>query len=180
MKNGAFLLNASRGTVVDIDALALALSGAASAAPPSTSSPRSPRPTARLRHEAPGQANVILTPHIGGSTAEAQASIGREVATSLVKFLDFGATTGAVNFPNLELAPSPGTHRIVNVHRNVPGVLRDINRIVSDVGANIHAQVLGTDAHIGYLVMDLERDVSAQVRTAMSALATDIRTRCIY
>lgn len=181
MKNGAFLLNASRGTVVDIDALALALSegrvgGAAIDVFPEEPEANGPGFVTKLQ----GQRNVILTPHIGGSTAEAQASIGREVATSLVKFLDYGATTGAVNFPNLELAPSPGTHRIVNVHRNVPGVLRDINRIVSDVGANIHAQVLGTDAHIGYLVMDLERDVSAQVRSAMSALGTDIRTRCIY
>jgi len=181
MKNGAFLLNASRGTVVDIDALADALSdgrlgGAAIDVFPEEPEGNGPGFVSRLQ----GLRNVILTPHIGGSTAEAQASIGREVATSLVKFLDYGTTTGAVNFPNVELAPSPGTHRIVNVHRNVPGVLRDINRIVSDLGANIHAQILGTDAGVGYLVMDLERDVSSTVRAAMSALSTDIRTRCIY
>lgn len=181
MKPGACLLNASRGTVVDIEALAEALAaqhlgGAAIDVFPEEPEANGPGFVSRLQ----GLPNVILTPHIGGSTAEAQASIGREVATSMIKFLDYGTTTGAVNFPNVELAPSPGTHRVVNVHRNVPGVLRDINRIVSDVGANIHAQVLGTDAAVGYLVMDLERDVSAPVQAAMSALATDIRTRCIY
>jgi D-3-phosphoglycerate dehydrogenase len=104
----------------------------------------------------------------------------------MVKFLDYGATTGAVNFPNLELAPSPGTHRIVNVHRNVPGVLRDINRIVSDVGANIHAQVLGTDAHIGYLVLDFDdfdpsRDrLSAQLVERLRSLETTISVRNLY
>src|SRR5439155_21315924 len=96
-----------------------------------------------------GLPNVILTPHIGGSTSEAQASIGREVGSALTRFVNGGATTGAVNFPLVELPQPQGSHRILNVHRNVPGVLRDINKIVSDNNANIQCQMLATDANIG-------------------------------
>jgi D-3-phosphoglycerate dehydrogenase len=124
--------------------------------------------------------NVILTPHIGGSTIEAQAAIGREVATSLIKFVNAGATTGSVNFPQVEIPAVSGKHRILNVHRNVPGVLRDINQIVSDKGANIHGQMLATDPNIGYLVMDLDQDVSNDVKNAIAALDTNIRTRILY
>ena len=104
----------------------------------------------------------------------------REVAYSLLKFVNGGASTGAVNFPEVELAQQRGTHRILNVHRNVPGVLRDINKIVSDLSANIHSQILSTDANIGYLIMDLDQDVSDDVRKAMAALSTNIRTRILY
>ena len=124
--------------------------------------------------------NVVLTPHVGGSTEEAQAAIGGEVATSLVKFINAGVTTGAVNFPHVEAQAVPNTHRILNVHRNVPGVLRDINKIVSELNANIHGQMLATDAQIGYLVMDLDRDVSDEVRNQIASLSTNIRTRILY
>jgi len=91
-----------------------------------------------------------------------------------------GVTTGAVAFPQVDLPPTPGKHRILNVHRNVPGVLRDINRLVGDLGANIAAQVLATDPDIGYLVMDLDQDVSHDVKKAMAALPTSIKTRILY
>ena len=177
MKKGAHLLNASRGTVVDIGALAAALSSAHLAGAAVDVYPEEPEANndafaSPLR----GLANVILTPHVGGSTMEAQASIGREVATSLTKFMKQGATTGSVNFPQIELPLTRGTHRILNVHRNVPGVLRDVNKIVSDRNANIRSQVLATDANIGYLVMDLDQDVSGDVMHAMSALPTSIKT----
>jgi D-3-phosphoglycerate dehydrogenase len=120
---------------------------------------------------------VVLTPHIGGSTLEAQESIGREVSTALVKYARHGSTAGSVNFPHVELARTPGTTRVINVHRNVPGVLRDINRICSDNGANIHAQVLSTNADIGYLVMDLDSPVGGAVAAAMKALDTTIAAR---
>lgn len=180
MKKGAALLNLSRGTVVDIKALAAALkdghlSGASVDVYPTEPETNSDGFETELR----GLPNVILTPHIGGSTEEAQESIGREVATSLTRFAKMGATTGSVNFPQVELAPAPGTHRILNVHRNVPGVLRDINKIVSDLNANIHAQMLSTDANIGYLIMDLDQDVSQQVCSQIAALKTDIRTRIV-
>jgi D-3-phosphoglycerate dehydrogenase len=181
MRPGSFLLNASRGSVVDIPALATALrekhlAGAAIDVYPDEPETNTDDFVTELR-DLP---NVILTPHIGGSTSEAQAAIGREVATSLVKFVNGGATTGAVNFPAIEVPQAPGTHRILNVHRNVPGVLRDVNSIVSNLNANIRAQVLATDANIGYLVMDLDHDVSDQVKDEIAGLQTNIRTRILY
>lgn len=181
MRRGAYLLNASRGTVVDIPALADALRSGHLAGAAIDVFPKEPETNQEpFTSELQGIPNVILTPHVGGSTSEAQASIGREVATSLMKYLEQGATTGAVNFPAVELAPSRGTRRVLNVHRNVPGVMKEINRIVSDTGANIHAQILSTDPSIGYLIMDIERDVSESVREGMANLPTSIRTRIVY
>jgi D-3-phosphoglycerate dehydrogenase len=181
MRAGSYLLNASRGTVIDIAALAEALksghlAGAAiDVFPEEPESNKDPFVSA-LR----GLPNVVLTPHIGGSTAEAQEAIGREVGSSLIRFVNGGVTTGAVNFPHVDLPPTPGKHRILNVHKNVPGVLRDINRIVSDRDANITAQVLATDPDIGYLVMDLDRDVAGSVKNDVAALETNIKTRILY
>ncbi len=181
MRKGSYLLNASRGTVVQIPALAAAIRGGRLAGAAIDVYPEEPETNSDgFESELRGLANVILTPHIGGSTVEAQAAIGREVATSLVRYIDAGSTAGSVNFPQVEPALIPGTHRVLNAHRNVPGVLRDINRIVSDVGANILGQVLATDADIGYLVMDIEREVSDAVSTAMAALPTNLRTRVLY
>jgi D-3-phosphoglycerate dehydrogenase len=181
MKRGAYLLNASRGTVVDHVALADAvrsghLGGAAIDVYPEEPEANSDGFASVLR----GLPNLVLTPHIGGSTEEAQESIGREVAAALTKFVNTGATTGAVNFPNVELPQAAGTHRILNVHRNVPGVIRDITTIISDRGGNIHAQVLATDPEIGYLIVDLDQDVSHDVKDAITALPTNIRTRIVY
>ncbi len=181
MKEGSYLLNASRGTVVDIDALAAALKSNHLAGAAIDVFPQEPE-TNSDGFETPlrGLPNVILTPHIGGSTAEAQEAIGREVGAALIKFVNEGVTTGAVNFPQIDLPLTPGKHRILNVHRNVPGVLRDINRLVGEKGANIAAQVLATDPDIGYLVMDLDHDLSHDVKTAMAALETSIKTRILY
>ena len=181
MRRGSYLINASRGMVVDIPALAGALRSGHLAGAAIDVYPEEPeRDSDGFVSELRGLGNVVLTPHIGGSTVEAQANIGREVATSLLRYVNTGASTGAVNFPQVEVPPTPGTHRILNVHRNVPGVLRDINRIVSDVGANIRTQVLATDADIGYLVMDLDHDVSRHVKQAVAELSTSIRTRILY
>lgn len=181
MRKGTYLLNASRGSVVDIPALAAALKsghlgGAAidvfPVEPESNSDP--------FKSELQGLKNVILTPHVGGSTSEAQEMIGREVGTALTRFVNAGATTGAVNFPQVELPVQPGKHRILNVHRNVPGVLGEINGIVSRLKANIQSQVLATDPETGYLVMDLDQDVSNEVRHAIGELPTNVRTRILY
>jgi D-3-phosphoglycerate dehydrogenase len=181
MKKGSYLLNASRGTVVVIEALADALKKGHVAGAAVDVFPEEPESNEQVfASPLRGLPNVLLTPHIGGSTSEAQESIGREVATSLTKFVNTGASTGSVNFPQVELAHHKGTHRILNVHRNVPGVLRDINRIVSDMHANIHAQILSTEEHIGYLIMDLDQDVSNDVRKAIGALETSIKTRILY
>jgi D-3-phosphoglycerate dehydrogenase len=181
MRRGSYLLNASRGTVVVIDALAAALrsghlAGAAVDVYPEEPEANVDSFTSALQT----LPNVILTPHIGGSTTEAQEAIGREVSSALTKFVNTGATTAAVNFPQIEQPVIRGTHRILNVHKNVPGVLRDINRIVSDLNANIQSQHLATDAHIGYLIMDINVDVSAEVMRAIAALETNIRTRILY
>jgi D-3-phosphoglycerate dehydrogenase len=181
MRPGACLLNASRGNVVDLDALADAIrsghvGGAALDVYPDEPEGNGEGFASPVR----GLPNVILTPHIGGSTEEAQEAIGREVSSSLLKFVNAGATTGAVNFPQVELPQAKGAHRILNVHRNVPGVLRDINRIVSDLNANIRSQLLSTDSEIGYLIMDLDQNVSEDVRRAVAALDTNIKTRILY
>ena len=181
MKPGACLLNASRGTVVVIDALADGIrkghiGGAAVDVYPDEPESNSSGFASPLR----GLPNVILTPHIGGSTEEAQEAIGREVSAALIKYINTGATTGSVNFPQIELPLDKTAHRILNVHKNVPGVLRDINKIVSDSNANVRAQVLSTDADIGYLLMDLDQDVSGDVKKAVGALSTSIKTRILF
>jgi D-3-phosphoglycerate dehydrogenase len=181
MKRGACLLNASRGTVVQIPALAAALAEGQIGGAAVDVYPEEPESNVDdFVSDLQGLPNVILTPHIGGSTSEAQESIGREVATSLIKFVTRGATSDAVNFPDIEMDPAPSTHRILNVHRNVPGVLRDVNRIVSERNANIHSQLLRTYADIGYLIMDLDEDVADDVCKDISGLETNIRTRILY
>jgi D-3-phosphoglycerate dehydrogenase / 2-oxoglutarate reductase len=181
MRQGSYLLNASRGSVVDIPALSQALRSGHLGGAAIDVFPQEPESNDDpFQSELRGLKNVILTPHIGGSTSEAQESIGREVGTALTRFVNAGSTTGAVNFPQVELPAQPGTHRILNVHRNVPGVLGEINGIVSGLRANIHSQVLATDAQIGYLIMDLEQDVSNDVRKAIGLLPTNVRTRILY
>jgi D-3-phosphoglycerate dehydrogenase len=181
MKKGSYLLNASRGTVVDIPALAKALESGWLAGAAVDVFPVEPESNKdRFRSELQGLKNVILSPHVGGSTSEAQEAIGREVASSLIKFVNAGVTTGAVNFPQVDLPHHPGTHRILDVHRNVPGVLGEVNGIVSRLHANIHSQMLATDAQIGYLIMDLDQNVSNDVRKAIGELPTNIRTRILY
>ncbi|MCS6900103.1 MAG: phosphoglycerate dehydrogenase [Myxococcales bacterium] len=181
MRKGSYLLNASRGTVVVLPALADALRSGHLAGAAIDVYPEEPESNGEgFQCPLRGLPNVILTPHIGGSTAEAQAAIGREVATSLLRFARFGTTTSAVNFPQVEVPRIANTHRIMNVHRNVPGVLRDINRIVSDRGANIQSQILATDPEIGYLIMDLNQDISDAVCEDMDALPTSIKTRVVF
>jgi len=181
MHKGAYLLNASRGTVVDIPALAQALQSGHLGGAAIDVFPQEPESNDQpFKSELQGLKNVILTPHVGGSTSEAQESIGREVGTALIRYVNAGATTGAVNFPQIELPVQPGKHRILNVHRNVPGVLGEINGIVSRLKANIQSQVLATDPETGYLVMDLDQDVSDEVRRAIGELPTNVRTRILY
>jgi D-3-phosphoglycerate dehydrogenase len=124
--------------------------------------------------------NVFLTPHIGGSTEEAQYAIGLEVAESFRRFLKVGSTSGAVNFPQVDLPVAIGAHRIFNVHRNEPGVLGEINGLVSKFGVNIQAQFLSTDPHIGYLVMDVQKAKADSLATEIGQLSRSIKTRVVY
>lgn len=181
MKKGAALINASRGTVVDIEALAeaiksKALSGAAIDVFPDEPASNKQKFVSPLQ----GLPNVILTPHIGGSTLEAQESIGLEVAQSFISFLTKGTTTGAVNFPAIDLAMvHEGAHRIINVHKNVPGVLGDINSIISEHGANILAQGLATDSAVGYLITDVSGAKGEELVADITKLKTSLRTRLL-
>ncbi|MBY0384516.1 phosphoglycerate dehydrogenase, partial [bacterium] len=128
-----------------------------------------------------GVPNVILTPHVGGSTEEAQAAIGSEVTYSLLSYMQLGKTYGAVQFPSMEVPQiRQGVSRLINIHRNVPGVLGEVNSIVSQHGVNIQAQYLATNNHVGYLVMDLEDPkLSNTVAIKIGALKTSLKTRLI-
>jgi D-3-phosphoglycerate dehydrogenase len=180
MRPGAYLLNASRGSVVVISELAKALASKHLAGAAVDVYPEEPETnTGGFASELQGLENVILTPHVGGSTEEAQEAIGREVSQTLSSFVSTGTTRGSVNFPQIDVPPFKSAHRILNVHNNVPGVLRDVNSIVSSLGANIESQWLSTDAHIGYLIMDLSQDVSADVSAGIAGLPTSIRTRVL-
>jgi D-3-phosphoglycerate dehydrogenase len=165
MRDGAALINASRGSVVDIDALVAALdagklSGAALDVFPSEPSSNAEAFESPLRRFD----NVILTPHVGGSTEEAQESIGVEVAQKLVRFQADGSTVSAVNFPEVSLPPHQGTHRLLHIHRNQPGVLARVNSVFSSAGINIAGEFLQTDEQVGYVVVDF--DVSEGFDTA--------------
>lgn len=180
MKKGAILINASRGTVVDLEALASALKSGHLGGCAIDVFPVEPASNKeKFASPLQGLPNVILTPHIGGSTEEAQYAIGTEVAESFRRFLKIGTTAGAVNFPNVELPPGHGVSRILNIHRNEPGVLGEINGIVSDAGANIQAQFLSTDDKVGYLVMDLETKSVKKLADEIQKLDRSVRTRVL-
>ncbi|MDQ3494548.1 MAG: phosphoglycerate dehydrogenase [Pseudomonadota bacterium] len=183
MKPGAHLLNASRGSVVDIDALAAALRSGHLAGAAVDVFPVEPKGNDD-RFESPllGMDNVILTPHVGGSTLEAQDNIGIEVAAKLVRYSDNGSTLSAVNFPEVALPKHEGSHRLLHIHRNVPGVLSRINEIFSQQGINIDGQFLRTDAHVGYVVIDVSTgDTEAgRLRAALMEVPGTLRTRVLY
>jgi len=128
--------------------------------------------------ELQGCPNTILTPHIGGSTTEAQDAIGKEVANKFIAFLNTGSTSGAVNFPNVNLPYNVGTHRILNIHTNTPGVLKAINNILSVY--NVECQVLLTKGNIGYLIADVSAETSETIKSEISLLPTSIKTRILY
>jgi D-3-phosphoglycerate dehydrogenase len=184
MKKGAKLINAARGTVVDIDALAAALqskhlSGAAIDVFPVEPKTEGDEFISPLR----GMENVILTPHVGGSTEEAQQNIGIEVAEKLIKYSNNGSTLTAVNFPEVSLPEHPGKHRLLHTHHNRPGVLSAINAVFSKAKINITGQYLQTNAQIGYVVIDVEtgtREASLNVKRALEKVPGTIRTRILY
>lgn len=180
MKKGSFLINASRGTVVLIESLVAALKSKHIAGCAIDVFPIEPASN-KEKFVSPLQnlSNVILTPHIGGSTEEAQYSIGLEVAESFRRYLKTGSTLGAVNFPNIDLAHMNQAKRIMNVHKNEPGVLGEINGIVSRAGANIQAQALSTDEKIGYLLMDVEQADAQHLCSEISKLSRSIKTRIV-
>ena len=180
MKPGAYLINNSRGTVVDLEALARALreghlGGAAIDVFPVEPTSNAERFVSPLQ----GLPNVILTPHVGGSTEEAQDRIGAEVARKLVEYAQTGSTLGAVNFPQVQLPPRLSGARFLHVHRNVPGVLGKINTIFSSRSLNIDAQYLQTDGDFGYVVVDasVQRPEAEAVLQALRVIDGTVRAR---
>ena len=181
MKPGSVLINASRGTVVEIEPLAEALRhkkllGAAIDVFPQE--PRSNQDT----FESPlrGLDNVILTPHIGGSTLEAQENIGIEVAEKLVKYSDNGTSTSSVNFPEVALPAHPGKHRLLHIHRNVPGVLSGVNQVFSENHINIAAQYLQTRDTVGYVVIDIDAAHSDVALAKLAEVPGTLRCRVLF
>lgn len=181
MKVGSHLINASRGTVVDIDALALALeekrlAGAAIDVFPVEPKSNNEEFVSPLRKFD----NVILTPHIGGSTSEAQENIGIEVASKLVKYSDNGSTLSAVNFPEVSLPENKSARRFLHIHENRPGVLTAINQVFQQDGGNIVGQYLQTDPQNGYVVIDVETAEVDMALEQLKAIPGTIKARVLY
>ncbi|MCC5854577.1 MAG: phosphoglycerate dehydrogenase [Idiomarina sp.] len=181
MKQGASLINASRGKVVDLEALAEALksghlNGAAIDVFPVEPKNNDEEFLTPLR----GLDQVILTPHVGGSTQEAQENIGTEVALKLIKYSDNGSTLSAVNFPEVALPTHKGSSRLLHIHRNQPGVLNRINQIFAELEVNIASQFLQTDNELGYVVMDIDSDQAEAALEQLKAVPGTIRCRVLH
>ena len=181
MKPGSILINAARGTVVDIDALAAALrdkhlNGAAIDVFPVEPRSNNDEFVSPLREFD----NCLLTPHIGGSTMEAQANIGLEVAEKLVKYSDNGTSVSSVNFPEVALPSHPGKHRLLHIHQNIPGVMSEINKVFADNGINIAGQFLQTNEKVGYVVIDVDAAYSDLALEKLHEINGTIRCRVLF
>ena len=183
MRPGSFLINASRGRVVDVEALATAIRDGHLLGAAADVFPDEPA-SAREEFFSPlrGLPNVILTPHIGGSTAEAQARIGNEVARKLADYADIGSTFGAVNFPQVQLPARASGTRFMHVHRNMPGMLVHVIEVFSRRDLNIAAQYLQTEGELGYVVVDIDggAEDAVEIQEELRAIAGTVRARCLY
>lgn len=181
MKQGAILINASRGTVIDIDALSASLASGHLAGAAIDVFPKEPKNN-KETFESPLKQfdNVILTPHIGGSTMEAQENIGYEVAEKLIKYSDNGTTLSSVNFPEVALPTHRNVHRLLHVHKNIPGVLTAINQILSENNINIAGQYLQTNDKVGYVVIDIDCQYSEAALKHLKEVQGTIRCRVLY
>ncbi len=180
-KKGSILINYARGEVVDIDALATYLSnghlaGAAVDVFPSEPEKNGDSFTSPLQ----GLSNVLLTPHIGGSTEEAQMNIGEDVSNKLFNYLESGITNGSHTVPGIALPPIEGTHRILHIHKNVPGVLSSINTLMSNNHINISGQYLKTNEEIGYVVLDVDTEISEIAIDLLKEVKETIKVRVLY
>jgi len=181
MKPGAILINASRGTVVEIDPLAEALRAGHLLGAAIDVFPQEPKSN-KDEFQSPLRSlpNVILTPHIGGSTMEAQANIGLEVAEKLVRYSDNGTSITSVNFPEVALPAHPGKHRILHIHHNIPGVLSAINQVFAENKINVAAQYLQTNEKVGYVVIDLDAQSSELALQKLAHVEGTIRCRVLF
>ncbi|MEM1114361.1 MAG: phosphoglycerate dehydrogenase [Pseudomonadota bacterium] len=181
MKAGSVLINASRGTVVDIDALSTSLETGHLAGAGIDVFPVEPRSNDD-EFISPLRAfdNTFLTPHIGGSTLEAQENIGMEVAEKLARYSDNGTTITSVNFPEVSLPEHAGSHRLLHIHENVPGVMSAINSVFSEDHLNVSAQYLQTNENIGYVVIDIDAEYSDEALKKLARIEGTIRSRVLF
>jgi D-3-phosphoglycerate dehydrogenase len=181
MKKGACLINASRGDVVDYEAVADGLRSKHLAGVAADVFPKEPVASGEpFVSELQEFDNVILTPHIGGNTLEAQANIGIEVADKLVKYSDTGSTIGAVNFVEIALQPNLSKQRFLHIHKNVPGVMREINNFFSSRDINISAEYLQTDPEIGYVIIETDSELNSSVIQDLRNIPHTIRVRTLF
>lgn len=181
MKKSSLLINASRGSVVDYEALVEYLKNGHLAGAAADVFPAEPASnTEKFSSPLQDFDNVLLTPHIGGSTQEAQENIGLEVAEKLIRYSDNGSTVGAVNFPQVSIQPNYDKQRFLHIHKNMPGLLKDINYVFTNKGINIAAQYLQTDAEIGYVIIDAECNNCDKILEELKAIPHTIRARMLY
>ncbi|MEP7075961.1 MAG: phosphoglycerate dehydrogenase [Acidobacteriota bacterium] len=180
-KKGALLLNYSRGDVVDLRALKKAIDKGAIAGAAIDVFPEEPEKNGdKFSTVLQNSPNVILTPHIGGSTEEAQANIGLDVTSKLIKYLEFGTSEGSHTVPPVSLPPQAGTHRILHIHKNIPGVLGEINSRLSSHRINILGQYLKTNDEIGYVILDIDSKLSKEAFEILKDIKGTVKARMIY
>jgi D-3-phosphoglycerate dehydrogenase / 2-oxoglutarate reductase len=181
MKKGSILINASRGSVVDMNALTKALKDNHLLGAAIDVYPKEPKSNSES-FKSPLQEfdNVILTPHVGGSTIEAQENIAEEVIEKLIRYSDNGSTIGAVNFPGVSLPSHPGKHRLIHIHQNIPGILSKINNIFSENNINISGQYLQTNKEVGYVVIDVDAEYSKLALEKIGIIEGTLRTRVLF
>ncbi len=180
MKQGAMLINLSRGFVVDIDALAAALESGKIAGAAVDVYPEEPRSNGDFVSKLQGFSNVILTPHVGGSTEEAQRDIADFVPNKIMNYINSGNTVDAVNFPNIRLPKQNKAHRFLHIHKNVPGIMAKINEVLAHFELNISSQYLSTDSDVGYVITDLDKEYNKDVIKALRKVENTIKFRVLY
>jgi len=180
MKDGAHLVNLARGFVVDIAALVAALKSGKLAGAAVDVYPEEPRKNGEFYTELKGLPNVILTPHVGGSTEEAQRDIADFVPSKIMAYINSGNTVDAVNFPNIRLPRQTNAHRFLHIHKNVPGVMAKINKILAKYDLNINGQYLSTDPKVGYVITDLDKEYNREVLEKLRNVEGTIKFRVLY
>lgn len=180
MKEGAYLVNLSRGFVVDVEALRDALKSGKLAGAAVDVYPKEPRANGEYETELQGLNNVILTPHVGGSTEEAQRDIADFVPGKIMAYINSGNTVDAVNFPNIRLPRQVNAHRFLHIHKNVPGVMAEINKVLAEFKLNITGQYLSTDSKVGYVITDIDKEYNKKVIKALKNVEGTIKFRVLY
>lgn len=180
MKNGAMFINLARGFVVDIEALANALKSGKLGGAAIDVYPEEPRSNGDFISQLQGLDNVILTPHVGGSTEEAQRNIADFVPNKIMEYVNSGSTVDAVNFPNIRLPKQNKAHRFLHIHKNVPGIMAKINEVLAKYEMNISGQYLSTDNEVGYVITDLDKEYNKDVIKALKKIENTIKFRVLY